>query len=94
MSRRPAGEEPRWLDHPENVKKLIRGFWICCALLLVPDVLEALGVVHFKHPHEGYWWESWVGFFALYGFVACVVLVLIAKQLRKVVMRDEDYYDE
>jgi hypothetical protein len=33
------------------------------------------------------------GFYAFYGFVACVLLVLIAKQMRKVLMRKEDYYD-
>lgn len=88
----PPGEEPRWLDDPANVKKIIRVFWACCALLLIPDLLEALGVVHFKHPHFG--WDGFLGFFAFYGFVACVVLVLIAKQMRKVIMRDEDYYDE
>ena len=87
------------MDDPQNVRKLIRGFWVCCALLLVPDLLEFLGLVHFKHPHQGfevggYAWERFVGFFAIYGFVACVVLVLIAKQIRKVVMRAEDYYDE
>ena len=90
----PPGEEPRWLDDPAHVKTMIRVFWASCALLLIPDVLEGLGVTHFKHPHEGFWWESWVGFFAFYGFAACVVLVLIAKQIRKVIMRDEDYYDE
>ena len=37
--------------------------------------------------------EGWFGFYALYGFVACVLLVLVAKQLRKILMRDEDYYD-
>ena len=33
------------------------------------------------------------GFHAVYGFVACVVLVLAAKQLRRVLMRDENYYE-
>ena len=29
----------------------------------------------------------------LYGFVACVFLVLMAKLLRRILMRPEDYYD-
>jgi hypothetical protein len=33
------------------------------------------------------------GFYGWFGFVACVALVLIAKQLRRIVMRPEDYYD-
>lgn len=37
--------------------------------------------------------ERMPGFYAIYGFVGCVILVLVAKEMRKVVMRDEDYYD-
>ena len=33
------------------------------------------------------------GFYAFFGFIACVALVLIAKQLRRVLLRREDYYD-
>ena len=34
-----------------------------------------------------------IGFYAVYGFVACVLLVLLAKEMRKVLIRKEDYYD-
>ncbi len=34
-----------------------------------------------------------MGFDAIYGFVACVGLVIAAKGLRVLLMRDEDYYD-
>ena len=37
--------------------------------------------------------EGWFGFYAIYGFIACVLLVLIATQLRKILMRAEDYHD-
>jgi len=30
--------------------------------------------------------------YAVYGFVACVILVLLGILLRRLVMRDEDYY--
>jgi hypothetical protein len=39
-------------------------------------------------------WEKIPAFYAIYGFVACVVLVVIAKRMRKVVIRKENYYDE
>jgi len=32
-------------------------------------------------------------FFAVYGFVSCVALIFIAKILRKIVKRKENYYD-
>lgn len=37
--------------------------------------------------------EKVPGFYAIYGFVGCVILVLVAKEMRKIVMRDETYYD-
>jgi lysylphosphatidylglycerol synthetase-like protein (DUF2156 family) len=44
--------------------------------------------------HAKFTWENWPGFYAVYGFVACVLLVLISKYiLRPLVMRDEDYYE-
>jgi hypothetical protein len=53
--------------------------------LLVIDLLY--------HRHSLHPWQSWRGFYAVYGFVGCVLLVLIAKLLRKWVKRPEDYYD-
>jgi hypothetical protein len=47
----------------------------------------------FSEKHGHYSWESFPGFYALFGFVSCVVLVLAAKQLRRILKRDEDYYD-
>ena len=40
-------------------------------------------------------WEGAFAFSSIYGFVACVILVIVAKYvLRPMVMRDEDYYDD
>ena len=79
-------------DDPKNIKLLIRIFFVCCAILLIID----LPFIHHRHlsfadgvmPLEG-----WFGFYAFYGFVACVLLVLAAKVMRKVLMRSEEYYD-
>jgi hypothetical protein len=38
--------------------------------------------------------ENVIGAYGIYGFVACVALVLTAKELRKLLKRDEDYYDD
>ena len=78
-------ERQHYFDNPDNVKLLLRVFYaICAALVLVEFVYHR----HTVHPWENLW-----GFYAGYGFVACVLLVLVAKELRKLVMRDEDYYD-
>ena len=64
-------------------------FFVLCALVTLLDfiVLGFIGTDHGQH-----WW-NFFGFHSLYGFVACVVLVLVATALRRIVMRDEDYYD-
>jgi hypothetical protein len=80
-----SDEKQYLFDNPRNVDRLLYGFYSVCAALLVLDF--------FVHRHISHAWENLVGFYALFGFVACVVLVLVAKEMRKVVMRDEDYYD-
>jgi hypothetical protein len=43
---------------------------------------------------HGFDFERWPGFYAFYGFVACFALVLAAKQLRRLLMRPERYYED
>jgi len=81
----PADSKKYWLDDPHNVTKLFRGLWIACGLLI--------GIDLFLHRHEDFEFATVFGFHGAYGFFACVALVLAAKQLRKVLMRPEDYYD-
>lgn len=81
-----GGREKLYLfDKPKNVQRLLRGFYFCCLLLVAAEFVIHR---HIVHP-----WEGLFAFHALYGFIACVVLVLAATQLRKLIMRDEDYYD-
>jgi len=52
-----------------------------------------IGIDFFFHRHVAHPWEKIFGFYGLYGFLACTLLVIIAKQIRKIIMRDESYYD-
>lgn len=79
--------EPKdFFDKPENIKKILKIFYIACAVLVVADFIV--------HRHIYHSWENIPAFYAIYGFVGCVILVLIAKEMRKFLMRGEDYYDE
>ncbi len=78
-------ERQHLFDKPENVRRLLRILYLACALLLAADL--------FVHRHVQHGWESLWGFYAFFGFTACVLLVLLAKQLRKLLKRPEDYYD-
>ena len=79
-------EKIHLFDRPKNVERLLKGFYAICILLALADFVV--------HRHIGFGWEKIPAFYAGYGFVACVLLVLIAKKIRNVVMRKEDYYDE
>ncbi len=72
-------------DKPQNVRRVL---WTLVAICIVTIGADFVYHRHIVHPWEGVW-----GFYAIYGFVACVVLVLVAKELRKLLMRAEDYYD-
>lgn len=73
-------------DNPRNVERLLKVFYGICFILIIADFII--------HRHTTMVWEKLPAFYALYGFVACVALVVIAKLMRKVVMRKENYFDE
>ena len=91
----PADSKVYWLDQPQNIKKVIRGFYVACALVFGLDVVhQVVSHRHQQGPDSIAGIEAIPGFYAVYGLVACVVLVILAKHLlRPAVMRDEEYYD-
>ena len=80
----PSGDS-NWLDRPENVTKIYRGLIAICALLIVAGFFVGghgeLAILHFP------------AFYGIFGFIAFVFIVFAGIGLRKLVMRDEDYYD-
>lgn len=45
--------------------------------------------------HARSWWHTFPGFNALYGFLSCVLIVLVSKALGKIfLVRKEDYYTQ
>jgi hypothetical protein len=78
-------ERKYWLDDSKNVDKLAYTLYAICALLLVADLLY--------HKHISFAFEGWFGFYGIFGFVAYVFMVYSGKALRKLLTREEDYYD-
>ncbi|MDA1132053.1 MAG: hypothetical protein O2905_02370 [Proteobacteria bacterium] len=81
-------------------------FWVTRAgarIALVALHLVALGTVVTElvrpfigdgHGAERIHELEFLASYAVYGFVACVVLVLLGRELRRLVMRGEDYYGD
>lgn len=61
-------------------------FFLFCAVFLVMDFV---GEREVHHPLE-----EWPILYPVFGFVGIALLILIAKGLRRLVMRSEDYYDD
>ena len=77
--------EVTFFDQPRNVALILKTFYALCIILVLLDF--------FVHRHIYVYFETIPAFYAIYGFVACVVLVVLAKIMRKGLMRDEHYYD-
>lgn len=80
-----SAERRRWLDDPRNVTRLYIGLWAVGIVLVLLDAVV--------HRHEDIDFAATPAFYAAYGFFACVLLVLVAKVLRRVLKRPEDYYE-
>ena len=77
--------EVHWLMRPQNIRRL----WIAFGTVLVATV--AAGFVVDLHPHFEI--ERLPAFFALYGFLACVAMVVGSKLLGFLLKREDTYYD-
>lgn len=73
-----------WADSSDAVERVILGLGILCAVLFLLDFII--------HRHAYAPGESLPGFYAIVGFVAFTLIVLGAKQLRRLILRNENYY--
>ena len=80
-----SGQKQHLFDNPRNVSLVIGSLYIVCILVFLLDFI--------LHRHATNEWDGLTGFYALFGFIAYVTIVLVAIQWRKHVKRKKDYYD-
>lgn len=80
----PAKPHTHWLDEPRNVKRLWRGSLVVLALTVVAELFAPL------HPHFEI--EAIPGFNALFGFLSCAAMIVVAKLLGFLIKRPDTYY--
>ena len=78
-------QEVHWLARPRTIRRLWAGF----AIVLAGTV--AAGFAVDMHPHFGI--ERLPAFFAVFGFGACVAMVVASKLLGALLKREDTYYD-
>ncbi|MGA0026410.1 MAG: hypothetical protein ACO3IJ_02935 [Steroidobacteraceae bacterium] len=76
-----------WLERRDG-ERLPRAFWIALWVALSLSVLAQLVF----HVHGYFGFDEWFAFNAVWGFIACLGMVLGAKLLGLLLKRREDYY--
>jgi hypothetical protein len=78
-----------YVGSPENVGSLKKMGYLMLVLVFISDFF-----VH--RDHAIYIWDKIPGWGALYGFVSCVLIILVSKFIGHQcgVMQGEDYYDD
>lgn len=76
--------KPPLFDRPNIGRDLTWALCVICAALLLLEFIV--------QRHVGHSWENWLAFYPLYGFLSCVLLVLLSSVLRRLAKRSEDYY--
>ena len=63
--------------------------WVTLAVITAASIIGQYLAEDFHH-----WWDMIPGFYAVYGFVGCILIIKVSKWFgRKIVFRDEDHYD-
>ena len=84
MSERPDSDH--WLVRPDTIRLL----WKILIVVLTLTVLAQLYIYV-----KGYFTvDGWFGFGAAYGFISCLIMVLVAKVLGYILKRQDNYYLE
>ena len=73
-----------WVDSPSAVERLQKGLYVVCGLLVAFEIVW--------HRHAYVPGEELFGYYAIVGFFAFLLIVLGAKQLRRLIRREESYY--
>ncbi len=79
-------KDKHWLMRPKTIKLLWWLFVGILVLTLVPGF--------FLHQHEHFGIEGSFGFYAWYGFITCMVMIVVAKLLGTFLKREDSYYDD
>ena len=78
--------EQHWLTRPDTIRKL----WALLIALLAAVLVAEL----FVAPEVHFAVERLFGVYALFGFVTCAVLIVLAKAIGVLLKRPDTYYDD
>ncbi len=73
-----------------------RRWQVFIIVLIVTLTVDLVVVKDHAVPLNGWFWEQWPGWNALFGFVSCLLIIFVSKFLGHYcgLMRSEDYYED
>jgi hypothetical protein len=81
-----SNDSPGFFEKPGTIKLLWVLLYAVCVFTLVPEFFID------RYPHFKY--DHYFGFFAVLGFVACALLIILAKGFGVFLKKNENYYDD
>lgn len=87
----PERDKKYWVEDPKNQNRFFYGLLVLCILLAIPDVVTLFGLLF--QSGSDFELKSLLKFYSIYGALCYVGLIFVAKWLRPILMRKEDYYD-
>ena len=79
-------KQPHWFEQ----RRYTRWLWPVFIFLLICAVVAEL----FIHGHPHFWLDSLFAFNAWFGFLACAVMLVVAKGLALFLKRPDTYYED
>jgi hypothetical protein len=81
----------KYLEDPVRFARVKRSFYVCLAVIALAEVVAPWLLYH-DEPH--FTFENWPAWGSIYGFLSCVMIIVVSKLLGKLwLMRSENYYD-
>jgi hypothetical protein len=78
--------KPHWLVRPKTIRLLWIGFAVILALTVAAQLMVDV--------HDYFTVDGWFAFYAIFGFVSCLGMVIFAKALGWFLKRPDTYYDD
>ncbi len=82
----------RILEDPKRFRTAKIIFYISLAVILLIEI-AVVYVLHLGHGH--FWFENLPAFGSIYGFISCVLIIVVSKFIgHHWLMKKEDYYND
>lgn len=82
-----------YIENADRMKTIKRIFYIILLLIVLFDIGVHLNLISGNIPEHFFGDKVW-GFWAVFGLIGCILLIIICKGIgHAVLMKEEDYYD-